>query len=187
MKPCTKCKAEKSESEFYQARHTSDGLHSWCKECVKQLSKNTDGNSSFRRPRAKSSDIAKTHLRANGIPVCTGTSMGVPYVDLMAWACVPIEAKMAKQSHPNRFTWTFTPGQFRKLEGFIIFIADFDDYKRILVIPAGHEMFDDKKTDGGSKSFSVTFESKDLRSRWDDVAQYEDAYWQIENARQNWK
>lgn len=39
MKRCGHCKEEKSEFEFYTNRSKSDGLCSWCKECMKEYSR----------------------------------------------------------------------------------------------------------------------------------------------------
>lgn len=35
MKECTKCHRLLDEKEFYVKRSTTDGLQSWCKDCVK--------------------------------------------------------------------------------------------------------------------------------------------------------
>lgn len=34
-KTCSKCKIEKLISDFYRHKFTKDGLHSWCKDCIK--------------------------------------------------------------------------------------------------------------------------------------------------------
>ena len=39
MKRCTKCKQEKSFSEFSKNKNCKDGLHSWCKECERPIGK----------------------------------------------------------------------------------------------------------------------------------------------------
>jgi predicted HicB family RNase H-like nuclease len=36
MKICSKCKIEKSQSEFYKDIRHADGLYSWCKSCCKE-------------------------------------------------------------------------------------------------------------------------------------------------------
>lgn len=35
MKQCYRCKVQKSKSEYYKSKRTPDGLHSWCKECLR--------------------------------------------------------------------------------------------------------------------------------------------------------
>jgi hypothetical protein len=39
MKTCTHCKEAKPFEDFYACKHTKDGRQSWCKACVKALSK----------------------------------------------------------------------------------------------------------------------------------------------------
>jgi hypothetical protein len=37
VKACTKCLKIKPEKEFWRQRATSDGLQSWCKDCVREI------------------------------------------------------------------------------------------------------------------------------------------------------
>ena len=39
MKTCSKCKIEKPRSEFHVQKASADGLHRWCKSCVKEWRK----------------------------------------------------------------------------------------------------------------------------------------------------
>lgn len=39
LKKCTQCLRELPVSEFYGCKHTSDGLHTWCKKCFLQNDK----------------------------------------------------------------------------------------------------------------------------------------------------
>lgn len=41
MKTCTKCKIEKSETEFFFKNKLSGKLHSYCKECKRELDRNS--------------------------------------------------------------------------------------------------------------------------------------------------
>lgn len=36
MKKCSKCKIDKELSDFGKRKHNNDGLHLWCKSCIKQ-------------------------------------------------------------------------------------------------------------------------------------------------------
>jgi 5-methylcytosine-specific restriction endonuclease McrA len=46
MRKCTKCKCDKSLTEFGRAKNGPDGLNYWCKECVRASAKKYyDGNS----------------------------------------------------------------------------------------------------------------------------------------------
>jgi hypothetical protein len=123
-------------------------------------------------------------LLEHGSPSCPGTIMSQNKVDLMAWACVPIEAKIARQSALNQFIFTFTRGQLTELEGLIICVADFGDHKRTLVIPADKIKYSKKEKADRRGSLTVTFDSFDLRSAWPDLMQYEDRFDLIEVERQ---
>ena len=35
-KRCSRCKSVQAVEEFYRNSHSSDGLHTWCKKCVKE-------------------------------------------------------------------------------------------------------------------------------------------------------
>lgn len=39
MKPCACCRQEKDEKEFCKSKHTSDGLHCYCRACSKEKRK----------------------------------------------------------------------------------------------------------------------------------------------------
>lgn len=110
--------------------------------------------------------------------------MGLDKVDLMGWACVPIEAKLARESAPNKFIWTFTRGQLTKLDGLIVCVADYVDRKRILIIPADRIKYSSKQKSQRRGSLCVTVDSFDLRSQWPALMGYEDRYDLIEVERQ---
>ncbi len=110
--------------------------------------------------------------------------MGLDKVDLMAWACVPIEAKLARESAPNKFIWTFTQGQLSKLDGLIICVADYKNRRRIFIIPAGQVKYSSKQKAERRGSLCVTIDSFDLRSQWPVYMKYEDRFDLIELERQ---
>lgn len=43
-KRCVRCGAVQPVSEFYGEKKSSDGLRSWCKDCVKEGAKNSKRN-----------------------------------------------------------------------------------------------------------------------------------------------
>lgn len=40
MKKCTKCKSKKPLTDFYSSVNTKDNLHSWCKPCFRENTRN---------------------------------------------------------------------------------------------------------------------------------------------------
>lgn len=183
MKRCTKCKEYKEESDFYKSQVNKSGLHAWCKACLKKNSQRQGSHQSWKTPTAASTEVVRQLLLDNGIPSCPGTAMNRNKVDLMAWACVPIEAKIARQSKPNQFIWTFTRGQLGKLDGLIICIADYGDRKRVLVIPIDRIRYSVNEKTVRQGSLAVTIESFDPRSQWPALMEYEDRYDLIEIER----
>lgn len=55
MKTCRHCLIERDASTFHRSARTSDGLHSWCKDCVRQA---------VRESRAKKPDKIRAQGRA---------------------------------------------------------------------------------------------------------------------------
>ena len=67
MKKCSKCKASKSIDDFYKNPQvgTKDGLHSWCKECCRELNRKT-----YRKRKKENPEKLKEYAnkwRANNI------------------------------------------------------------------------------------------------------------------------
>ena len=55
MKKCSKCGIEKSRSEFHKDHSRKDGLHCWCKLCMKEYQQSDAGRVSSRKASAKHS------------------------------------------------------------------------------------------------------------------------------------
>ena len=110
--------------------------------------------------------------------------MGHNKVDLMAWACVPIEAKLARERGANQFVWKFTPGQLDKLEGLVIFVADYGEHQRYFVIPASAIKESSKNQTERVAGFSLTIGSEHGNSQWQIFKDYEDRFDLIEVERQ---
>lgn len=189
MKTCTHCHKEKTEEEFYASKNSASGLQAWCIDCVKQLSRaqGKKGSESFRYPVAESTALVRTILAEHGIPSCAGTAMGQNKVDLMAWACVPIEAKLARESGANQFVWKFTPGQLDKLEGLVIFVADYGKQQRYFVMPVSAIKEFPKHQAERIAGFSLTIGSEHGNSQWQSFKDYEDRFDLIEVERQKFE
>ena len=67
MKTCSKCKIEKSRSEFYKNQAQRDGLNGWCKECRKKHQQTEVGKATQRRANQKyyQTDVGKGARRRN--------------------------------------------------------------------------------------------------------------------------
>lgn len=53
MKACTRCGTEKPASEFYARRSKRDGLHSWCKGCCRQDTRDFQNKPGWREHKAE--------------------------------------------------------------------------------------------------------------------------------------
>jgi hypothetical protein len=180
-KKCTKCGVEKEAHEYYACKYTRDKLQSWCKACTK--------NKKPPSAEAGSTAIARRLLERQGIPCCIGRSVGQSYVDLMAWACVPIEAKASKKTKQGNYHWTFTIRQKEKaLEGFVVLIALDNSSERVFVVPCESE-FMRRYYHKKGKQFAITAAIESTHHNatiWQYLKQYEDAYYHIEEARQRY-
>lgn len=181
MKTCTKCHEEKQDEEFYQSKRTSTGLTAWCKECTKELSRQRGKNG---KRQARSTKAVLRLLWRNGIPAFADRRIIGPWIDIVAWGCVPVEAKLASESGTNKFVWTFSPGQLQELEGFIVLVAYFSRKKRrVLVLPTTAIPEEKIENHDGSRSICVTFDSFHPNSNWPVLRYFEDRFDLIDNAR----
>lgn len=176
MKICTKCKQEKPRDEFYRARGSKSGLHSWCKVCVKAHSSHRETGAP---PIARSTAMAMALLETKGIWTKPGSAYGHNYVDLMAFSVIPIEAKLSTQvGGKDKFQWTFTGGQLKKLNGYIMFIADYGDRQRVFIVPRQSELMMAKAelSNGKGQSVCVTLDCNRPNSNWATFKRYENRY-----------
>jgi hypothetical protein len=129
------------------------------------------------RKHARSTAKVLRLLWEHGIPAFADRRICGLYIDIVAWGCVPVEAKLSSQFGDSKFIWTFSPNQLQELEGFIVLIAYYQRKKhRALVVPT--EAIDPAKLEGdnGSRSICLTLDSFHHLSHWPDFEQYEDAF-----------
>jgi hypothetical protein len=112
--------------------------------------------------------------------------MNYPYVDLLAWACVPIEAKAVIKTG-NRFNWTFRPGQLAKLTGLLMFIAICEPTNRIFIIPVEVLRVARKTRAPRVGGFCLSLDSEHRNSHWHKFQKYEGRIDLIEVARIQWQ
>ena len=184
-KKCIKCRQYKPSSEYYASSGgTKDKLMSNCKVCQKEYARKTYKKGS--KP-PKSTQDAINLLKNNGIPAHPGIGLGMPYVDVVAWGCVPIEAKGSKK-YDGQYQFGLTPGQRGTLinqltDGFIMLIAYDDDRDRVFIVPTDNEWIKDKFRSGVT-AICVAIDSNHHNSKsWEHIREYENAYHLIEQAR----
>lgn len=61
MKVCTKCGLQKNEESFYKLKSGKNGIHPWCKECVKIANKSWAQTNPDKRKEIKKRHTAKKY------------------------------------------------------------------------------------------------------------------------------
>lgn len=107
-KICTKCNIEKPATlEFFYKHHSNtDGLTSWCKACMKALSKRQSYVPVDSRIPNEGEAKAIAWLKRFGIPANGGKNIeAVKWLDVLAWGCVRIEVKYSKTNAQGIWSW----------------------------------------------------------------------------------
>lgn len=182
MKTCVRCGQQKDESEFYK-----QGTDNYCKPCRLEVNR----INYVRRkhlPSGKQGEVstllARKLLLLRGIPTVMG---GNHWADLMAWGCVPIEAKL---SHPgeysNQFTWMFSQRQ-RSVgyqDGLFMFIAQSSESRRVFIVPVDVDWITHPDGRPLHTAVKITLEYAHFNSvYWKLLVPYEDRYDLVEEYR----
>lgn len=193
---CRRCQTEKDANAF-----SPKETNHWCRVCRREINRaNYDrrvatGYNS-RHPSEMSTRLVADTLRAKNIPTVSGNAGDMPYVDLLAWACVPIEAKYSKPQYDGeslkpKFMWSFSPAERRRgFKGLMIFVAQVDDATaRYFVIPADHPDLIGPEGFPSRTAVTVTLNAMDDKRAWVEktIVQYEDRFDLIEKARQEYR
>ena len=176
MKTCRVCGQVKKKSEFYKAKGSADGRDSRCKVCFRVYERARDKGKA--KP-ALSTRLCQAILAERGIPASTSKPKELAWVDLIAWGCIPIEAKLSRENgRDNSFTFMLTPDQkergFGFDWGFVVMMACYPEKIRTFIIPV---------QEIARSSVSVTIGSQHANSRWPWFRVYENRFDFIENAR----
>lgn len=144
-KTCTNCHIEKPVTEFYP-RPKGAGLYtSECKDCMKLRSKNQTARAKEWTPKDTGESLVFNKLMSMGIWTAPGRTLkDFPFVDLVAWGCVGIEIKTARQKRSNKYiNFGFSPDQIEHgIRGDIIILLDHTSASpRFYVFPARHSAF----------------------------------------------
>lgn len=138
-KMCTACRVVKPLRAYHR-----NGKDNYCKDCRARIN-----NANYLKRKASgipkhipgelSTQAGLAILWQQGIPSCFGSAMGHTWVDLLAWGCVPIEAKLSNgyvEGNINKHKWGFTEGERgRGFKGAFLFIARTPERDRVFVIP----------------------------------------------------
>ncbi len=180
-KRCTKCGVFKPITEFYSSSNQSaDGLLNSCKLCHREAVNR--GREARRRP--KSNETVIKHFESHGIPIRSASGIGW---DLIAWGCIPIEAKGAHPDRDSLFSFGFTSSQFAKItnnekhNGFIVFVAYDNKQERIFIVPFDDRWLIDKCRENSSHIKFCLDSVRGQSSRY--VMQFENRWDLIEEAR----
>lgn len=186
MKHCTSCDQTKPDAEFYSNRARKDGLSVYCRPCHRaatQRSKKGKRIILFREELHPGTELGKKYLALHGIPSLPGMAAGMPFVDLVAWGCVPIEVKTAHPVAGSRYSWGFTDRQLERefLGEVVMLIAiDGEDNHRVFVVPGSDRRLRKSIQTG---RVTVALDSYDKRSYWPWLEKFEDRYTIIEEMR----
>jgi len=179
-KRCVRCGQLKPVSEFGTLRRRNDGLNIYCRPCMRGILLESK---LFGEP-PESTRLGVDILRRHGIWTGPGAANGCPYVDCVAWG-VPVEFKGARPCRISAqgavcFSWGKTRLQ-RELgiRGVVMLIGVMPDGTvRTWLLPSTNEL-----VTRGSR-IVVSIDSHDPRSDWPKLQPYENAFYLIEQARQ---
>lgn len=161
---CTKCHALKPATleYFYKHRTNEHGLTSWCKDCMKSLSKSQTYKPKDSRIPNVGESKAIAWLKSHGIPANGGKNIeAVTWLDVLAWGCVRIEVKYSKTNKQGIWSWMMYSVNDKEIKGImphvVIFIGEDvqSGETRYFVFDACHpELFNQES---GQRKINMTY------------------------------
>jgi hypothetical protein len=141
-----RCKGEcgkvKPMTEFYDRLGGKDGKFTKCKECMKAKSNRHPSKPKEIASKASEQDVIDL-LRNQGVYAAPGKCSEWKWCDVVAWGCVRVEVKRAKQDENGCFMFSSTPHQRKR--GFtadlVVTICEWKDKTSYHVFPANHPVF----------------------------------------------
>ena len=127
QRTCRKCGATKPISEFGVMRSNADNTDHICKACRREITRSYKGR--IKEEPWSTAEARRILLKFHNIPCVTGSACDKAGIDLMAWACVPIEAKSSKPTYMSKagaqtFEFAFSRTQVnRGIEGLVMLIT----------------------------------------------------------------
>jgi hypothetical protein len=170
---CTKCNVVKPATldYFYKGRTNANRLTSWCKDCMKALSK----SKTYVPANAFIPNVGETKaiawLKSFGIPANGGKNIdAVKWLDVLAWGCVRIEVKHSKTNKLGIWSWMMYSVNDKETIGgilphLILFIGE--DNKtgqtRYFLFDACHPELFNKDT--GKRKINVTYNYQSVNAQ----------------------
>lgn len=192
-KRCKKCEHSFSLERFSKRRDSKDGLDYYCKSCRKQVNKINyeKRKSGLRFAEEPSTLLGRAILAQRGIPCVTGYSGGLPHVDLLAWGCVPIDAKMSfpQDDDPRKYGWGIRERQIDSNSLFLC-MAITPERIRVFIVPQEQLRIPTRRrtSDKIPTAIRVTFGSDHFNVYAEEMLlRYENRFDLIEKAREEYK
>lgn len=168
-------------SDFYDHQGKVDGKNSWCKDCVKELSKQ-------KHEPPKSTTLGFQLLNSMGIPAHPGSSIGKSFIDIVAWGCIPIEAKYSQEHDSGSYLFGFSQRQKKCIDelahGFILLFAE-SNITRVFLIPGGEAWVKNHFKRHRAISFKTETNRRNAHT-WQYIQQWENRFDLLEIARKKY-
>jgi hypothetical protein len=161
---CTKCNTVKPATleYFYKHRTNGNGLTSWCKDCMKALSKAkvyTPKNAIIPN---EGETKAIAWLKSHGIPANGGKNIdAVTWLDVLVWGCIRLEVKHSKTNAQGIWTWAMHSVNDKEAKGvmphLVLFIGEdvLTNETRYFLLDACHPELFNVKT--GKRKVNVSY------------------------------
>jgi hypothetical protein len=190
-KTCPICGKTKPTTDFYEHPDYPDGLNYNCKSCSKKASKEFHRRLALFGAKAvepESTRLVRNLLARRGIPCVTGHKIGMPYVDLAAWACIPIEAKLSRPVQDREaltFAWRLSHKQRSGIPGLIVFVGMVSkDDLHVFIVPGDAEWM--TKANGEFKMKGIKVAIDGSGKNWEGLSPFESRYDLIEEYRKRY-
>jgi hypothetical protein len=186
---CTHCHVSKPATleHFYKGHTNSDRLTSWCKDCMRALSKVSSNQQRDPKPRDKGEALALTAFLNQGIHADLGKNIaGMQWVDIVLWGCIKVEVKYSQKAHYWQWIMNSTNNPKTHFPDAVILIGKHEKTQRChhFIILPNHPMFINE--DGSRKrSISYSYLNRMSKSSFtiDPLLQHENNYGLIEKLR----
>lgn len=161
---CTKCNVVKPATleYFYKGRTNANRLTSWCKDCMKKLSRSQVYTPKNAEIPNEGEAKAIAWLRSHGIPAHGGKTIeAVTWLDVYVWGCIRLEVKHSKTNAQGLWSWVMYSVNDKEANGImphlVLFIGEDvqTDTTRYFLFDACHPELFNHKT--GKRKINVSY------------------------------